>query len=160
VVGGGDSAMEEASYLAKFGSKVSIIHRRDAFRASKAMQDRVLGMENVEVLWNKSVTDVVGDKKISGIEMTDTVTGETSTLDVRGLFIAIGHTPATTFLEGSGIAMDDAGYVDLSRGDTRTNIEGVFAAGDVADAIYRQAITAAGMGCQAALDAERYLAEL
>ncbi|NNF42329.1 MAG: thioredoxin-disulfide reductase [Phycisphaerales bacterium] len=159
VVGGGDSAMEEASYLTKFGSTVYIIHRRDEFRASKAMQQRIFDAPNAEVLWNKTVVEVLGDEKISGVRLEDTVTGEQSTLDVKGLFIAIGHTPATKFLAGSGIALDDKGYVRLEGGGSETNIEGVFAAGDVADAVYRQAITAAGMGCRAALDAERWLAE-
>jgi len=159
VVGGGDSAMEEASYLAKFASTVHVIHRRDEFRASKAMQDRVLNGSNVEVHWNKSVTDVLGDSMIEGVQLEDTVTGDQSTLDLSGLFIAIGHTPASAFLADSGIEMDEKGYIVLKSRDSHTNIEGGFAAGDVADQVYRQAITAAGMGCQAALDAERYLNE-
>ncbi len=159
VVGGGDSAMEEASYLAKFASKVYVIHRRDALRASKTMQDRVLSNDKIEVVWNSGVVDVLGDTRIEAIELENTVTGEQSRLDVQGLFIAIGHTPATQFLEGSGVALDEPGYVLVDGESTRTNIEGVFAAGDVADSIYRQAITAAGMGCKAALDAERWLAE-
>lgn len=159
VVGGGDSAMEEASYLAKFASKVYIIHRRDELRASKAMQARVLENEKIEVCWNKTVTDVIGQDKIESIELTDTVNGDVSTLPVGGLFVAIGHTPATAFLEDSGVALDDKKYVRLDGPTSATNIEGVFAAGDVADAVYRQAITAAGMGCRAALDAERWLAE-
>lgn len=157
VVGGGDTAMEEASYLAKFGSKVYIVHRRDEFRASKTMQDRVFGLKNIEVVWNKVVVDVLGDEKVSGVKLQDTQTGEESTLDVKGLFIAIGHTPATQFLEGSGLETDDKGYLHLRGRNSKTNIDGVFAAGDVADSIYRQAVTAAGMGCQAALDAERWL---
>ncbi|MCH2143098.1 MAG: thioredoxin-disulfide reductase [Phycisphaerales bacterium] len=159
VVGGGDSAMEEASYLAKFASKVYIIHRRDELRASKAMQARVLEHEKIEVCWNKAVSDVIGQDKIESIELTDTVTGDVSTLPVGGLFIAIGHTPATAFLKDSGVALDDKQYVRLDGPSSATNIDGVFAAGDVADSIYRQAITAAGMGCRAALDAERWLAE-
>ena len=158
VVGGGDTAMEEASYLAKFGSTVYIIHRRNEFRASKVMQDRVLGLPNIKVLWNKAVVDVLGDDKVSGIRLEDTNGGAPSTLDVRGLFIAIGHTPATKFLAGSGVALDDGGYVLLRNRNSTTNIPGVFAAGDVADSTYRQAVTAAGMGCMAALDAERWLA--
>ena len=158
VVGGGDSAMEEASYLAKFGSKVYVIHRRDTLRASKAMQERVLSSDTIEVVWDSQVVDVVGDSVIEAVELENTKTGERSRLDVRGLFIAIGHTPATGFLDGSGVALDDAGYVVVEGGSSRTNVEGVFAAGDVADSIYRQAITAAGMGCKAALDAERWLA--
>ena len=158
VVGGGDTAMEEASYLTKFASKVSIIHRRDALRASKTMQQRVLDAPNAEVLWNKTVVDVLGEERIDGVRLRDTVTNEESTLEVKGLFIAIGHTPATGFLEGSGVELDDAGYVELRTRSSATSIEGVFAAGDIADAEYRQAVTAAGMGCQAALDAERWLA--
>ncbi len=160
VVGGGDTAMEEGSYLAKFASKVYIIHRRDELRASKAMQQRVFKLDNTEVLWNKVVVDVMGDDMISGLRLQDTQTGEHSDLDVSGLFVAIGHTPATQFLEGSALAMDDKGYIKLDDGGrSLTNIEGVFAAGDVADALYRQAVTAAGMGCRAAIDAERWLGE-
>jgi thioredoxin reductase (NADPH) len=160
VVGGGDTAMEEASYLAKFASKVYIIHRREELRASKAMQQRVFKLDNTEVLWNKVVVDVYGDDMISGLKLEDTQTGEHSDLDVSGLFIAIGHTPATQFLEDSKLAMDDKGYIKLEDGGrSLTNIEGVFAAGDVADALYRQAVTAAGMGCRAAIDAERWLGE-
>ncbi|MDP6600900.1 MAG: thioredoxin-disulfide reductase, partial [Phycisphaerales bacterium] len=157
VVGGGDSAMEEASYLAKFGSKVYVIHRRDELRASRAMQQRVFDTPNIEIVWNKMVVDVLGDSSIEGVRLEDTVTGLESRLDVRGLFVAIGHTPATAFLEDSGVELDGKGYVQLAQRSTVTNIDGVFAAGDVADATYRQAITAAGMGCQAALDAERFL---
>ncbi len=159
VVGGGDSAMEEASYLAKFGSTVHVIHRRDSFRASKAMQDRVLNAENIEVHWNKQVIDVLGEARIEAVALEDTVTGERSQLDLTGLFVAIGHTPASGFLEGSGVELDAKGYIELSSRDSATNVPGIFAAGDVADQIYRQAITAAGMGCQAALDLERYLHE-
>lgn len=158
VVGGGDTAMEEATYLTKFASEVIIIHRRDKLRASKIMQDRFLSRPNAKVMWNKVVTDVLGDQIITGLRLKDTVTGETSTIDCKGLFIAIGHTPATKFLAGSNIELDDDGYVKLKQRNSRTNIEGVFAAGDVADHEYRQAVTAAGMGCMAALDAERWLA--
>ena len=157
VVGGGDTAMEEATYLTKFASKVSVIHRRDELRASKIMQERFLSKPNAEVLWNKVVVDVKGDEKIEAIVLEDTKTGERSDLAVKGLFVAIGHTPATGFLEGAGIDLDESGYVDLKTRSSATNIEGVFAAGDVSDAHYRQAVTAAGMGCQAALDAERWL---
>jgi thioredoxin reductase (NADPH) len=160
VVGGGDSALEEASYLTKFASKVYVIHRRDAFRASKAMQKRIFDAPNAEVLWNKTVIDVLGEDVITGVLLKDTVTGEESTLDLRGLFVAIGHTPTTEFLEGSGIDFDDAKYINLDSRSSKTNIEGVFAAGDVADSVYRQAISAAGMGCQAAIDAEHYLSAL
>ena len=159
VVGGGDTAMEEATYLTKFASTVTVIHRRDELRASKVMQERFLSQPNAEVLWNKQVVDVLGDEEITGVRLKDTVTGEESEIEVGGLFMAIGHTPATKFLEGSGIAFDESGYVDLKTRSSATNIEGVFAAGDVADHHYRQAVTAAGMGCQAALDAERWLAE-
>ena len=159
VVGGGDSAMEEAHYLTKFASRVYVIHRRDELRASKTMQDRFLNEPNAEVVWNSVVTDVTGDSSITGVDLENTVTGEKSHLPLKGLFIAIGHTPATGFLVDSGVTLDDAKYVKLAGRGSETNIEGVFAAGDVADSVYRQAITAAGMGCQAALDAERWLAE-
>jgi thioredoxin reductase (NADPH) len=158
VVGGGDTAMEEASYLTKFASKVYIVHRRDSFRASKTMQERVLKAPNVEVLWNSAVVDVIGDEKIEAIEIENTLTKARSRVAVRGLFIAIGHSPATKFLAGSGITLDSAGYVELKQRNSATNIAGVFAAGDLADSVYRQAVTAAGMGCQAAIDAERWLA--
>lgn len=160
VVGGGDTAMEEATYLTKFASKVYVIHRRDEFRASKVMQERLLGKPNAEVLWNKVVVDVLGDEKTTGVKLEDTQTGEESTLEIKGLFIAIGHTPATKFLEGSGLEFDDAGYIILPGRSSATNLPGVFAAGDVADPTYRQAVTAAGMGCQAAIDAEHWLGKL
>lgn len=164
VVGGGDSAMEEATYLTKFASKVSVIHRRDELRASKVMQERFMGKDNAEVLWNKTVIDCLstpdqfGNEKIHAIKLKDTVTGEESELVIKGLFVAIGHNPATKFLEGSGLEFDEAGYIFLKDRSSKTNFEGVFAAGDVADAVYRQAITASGMGCAAALDAEHWLA--
>ncbi|MBC8522330.1 thioredoxin-disulfide reductase [PVC group bacterium] len=158
VVGGGDSALEEASYLTKFASEVFIIHRRDEFRASKAMQQRIFDSEKATPVWNKIVLDVLGDESITGILLEDTVTGEESTLEVKGMFVAIGHTPATSFLDGSGVVLDEKGYISLETRSSATNIEGVFAAGDVADSHYRQAISAAGMGCQAAIDAEHYLA--
>ncbi len=157
VVGGGDTAMEEATYLTKFASKVYVIHRRDQLRASKVMQQRFMSKPNAEVLWNKVVVDVLGDEKISGVRLKDTVTGAESTLEVAGLFVAIGHTPATKFIKDAGLEFDDAGYIDLKTRSSKTNIDGVFAAGDVADAKYRQAVTAAGMGCQAAIDAEHWL---
>lgn len=159
VVGGGDTAMEEAAYLTKFASTVHIIHRRDALRASKTMQDRVLSEDNVQMHWNSQVVDVVGEDFITGLVLEDTVTGDRSELPVSGLFVAIGHSPATAFLQESGIDFDDSGYVALpDGGSSETNLTGVFAAGDVADHVYRQAITAAGMGCRAAMDAERWLA--
>ncbi|MGD9689331.1 MAG: thioredoxin-disulfide reductase [Phycisphaerales bacterium] len=158
VVGGGDTAMEEATYLTKFGREVIVIHRRDSLRASKIMQERFLSRPNARVMWNKVVIDVKGEKSIASVELEDTVTKERSRLACKGLFIAIGHTPATKFLAGSGVELDDKGYVRLRTRKSVTNIPGVFAAGDLADAEYRQAVTAAGMGCQAALDAERWLA--
>lgn len=158
VVGGGDSAVEEATYLTKFAEKVYLIHRRDELRASKIMRDRALNNKKIEVLWNKTVVDVHGDDLITGIRLQDTTNGAESDLPVGGLFLAIGHTPITKFLDGQ-LDLDDAGYVKLADPyRSTTNIEGVFAAGDVADHVYRQAITAAGMGCKAAIDAERWLA--
>ena len=159
VVGGGDTAVEEATYLTKFAAKVYMIHRRDKLRASKIMQERALNNEKIEILWNKTVVDVLGDEKISAMRLADTQTGAESELEVRGLFIAIGHTPITEFLDGQ-LEVDAGGYIVL-RDPYRstTSVEGVFAAGDVADHVYRQAITAAGMGCKAAIDAERWLAE-
>ena len=158
VVGGGDTAMEEADFLTKYAGKVTVVHRRDELRASKIMQERVLENPKVEMAWNKVVVEVLGDEAISGVELEDTKTGERSTLDCKGLFIAIGHEPNTKFLNGQ-ITTDETGYIELpSGGSTHTNIEGVFAVGDVADKVYRQAVTAAGTGCMGALDAERYLA--
>lgn len=159
VVGGGDSAVEEATYLTKFASKVCMIHRRDQLRASKVMQQRAMSNPKIEILWNKVPVDVLGDKMITGIRLKDTKTGETSDLEVGGMFTAIGHTPATAFLEGQ-LELDEKGYIKLADAyRTTTSVDGVFAAGDVVDSVYRQAITAAGMGCKAALDAERWLAE-
>ncbi len=166
VIGGGDTAMEEGHHLSKFASKVYIIHRRDELRASKVMQERTLGKPNVEMVWNSTVVDVL-DKKdpasgadvIRAVVLEDTQTKERRELEVSGMFVAIGHTPATKFLRESGLEFDSAGYIDLKKRGSTTNIPGVFAAGDVADAKYRQAITAAGMGCQAALDAEHWLGE-
>jgi len=157
--GGGDPAMEEASYLTKFASKVYVIHRRDSFRASKAMQARILENPKAEAVWNSVVVEVLGQDFIEGVVLENVITKERSTLPVKGLFIAIGHSPATKFLQGTGIEFDEKGYVMLRTRSSRTNIDGVFAAGDVADANYRQAITASGMGCQAAIDAERWLAD-
>jgi thioredoxin reductase (NADPH) len=159
VVGGGDSAIEEASYLTKFASKVYLVHRRDSLRASRIMQKRALENPKIEVLWNKVVVDVLGGERISGLLLKDTVTGAESEKPVGGLFLAIGHTPATGFLKGQ-LDLDAKGYIRLrDAGRSFTSIEGVFAAGDCADSIYRQAITAAGMGCRAAIDAERWLAD-
>jgi len=158
IVGGGDTAMEEGTYLTKFAGTVHLVHRRDSLRASKIMQDRFLSRPNVKVHWNKVVVDVLGGEKIESLLLEDTQTRARSTLPVKGFFVAIGHTPATKFLAGSGVACTDKGYIELKTRSSRTNITGVFAAGDVADSEYRQAVTAAGMGCQAALDAERWLA--
>ena len=158
VVGGGDTAMEETSYLTKFASKVYVIHRRDSLRASKSMQDRVLSNPKVEMVWDSAVEDVVGQDTLQSIVVKNLKTGAKRTIEVRGLFIAIGHSPATKFLQGSGVELDEKGYVTLRTRGSQTNIEGVFAAGDLADQVYRQAITAAGMGCQAAIDCERWLA--
>lgn len=157
VVGGGDTAMEEANFLTRFASKVKLVHRRDSFRASKIMQDRVLANPKVEVLWNKEIIEYQSQngQSVSGARLRDTVTGEEMDMPIDGIFLAIGHTPNTAFLEGQ-IETDAGGYI-LLRGHTGTNVEGVFAAGDVADTRYRQAITAAGHGCQAAIDAERWL---
>tara|TARA_R110002072_G_scaffold42064_19_gene118551 strand:+ start:142871 stop:143899 length:1029 start_codon:yes stop_codon:yes gene_type:complete len=165
VIGGGDTALEEATYLTKFASKVFIIHRRDELRGSKVMQERYLANDNAEVIWNKvvleclSTPDEHGYEKLHAIKLKDTVTGEESEMPVKGMFVAIGHTPATKFLRETGLEFDDAGYIDLKTRKSHTNISGVFAAGDVADADYRQAVTAAGMGCQAAIDAEHWLGD-
>lgn len=158
IVGGGDTAMEEGSYLTKFAGTVHLIHRRETLRASRIMQERFLSRPNVKPHWNKVVVDVLGGEKIEGVLLEDTVTKARSTLAVKGLFVAIGHTPATKFLAGSGVELTEKGYVMLRTRSSKTNITGVFAAGDLADSEYRQAVTAAGMGCQAALDAERWLA--
>ncbi len=157
VVGGGDTAMEETLYLTKFAKEVVVIHRRDAFRASKVMAERVLEHPKVRVLWNTRVTEVIGEDEIRGLRLEDTVTGAASELAVGGLFVAIGHTPNTAFLGGQ-LELTGAGYVRTQPGRTATSIPGVFAAGDVMDDYYRQAITSAAAGCQAALEAERWLA--
>jgi thioredoxin reductase (NADPH) len=158
VVGGGDTAMEEALFLTRFATKVTIVHRRDELRASKIMQQRALEHPKIEFAWNAVVDEVLGDEFVTGVRLKDTQTGETSELDVEALFIAIGHQPNTTLFEGQ-LVLQDTGYMKVEPGTTRTSIEGVFACGDVADSVYRQAITAAGTGCMAAIDAERWLAE-
>ena len=157
VVGGGDSAMEEATYLSKYASEVVLIHRRDSFRASKVMADRALSNPKIRVEWNSEVADVLGDEFITGLRLRDTRTGDERELAVGGLFVAIGHTPNTQFLNNQ-LEQHENGYLKVSPGRTCTSVPGVFAAGDVADDYYRQAITAAGTGCMAALEAERWLA--
>ncbi|CAN6459167.1 unnamed protein product [Victoria cruziana] len=162
VIGGGDSAMEESNFLTKYGSKVYVIHRRDAFRASRIMQNRTLDNPKVDVIWNSVVVEAYGDadcRVLGGLKLKNVATGEITDLKVSGLFFAIGHEPATAFLEKQ-LELDEDGYIVTKPGTTKTNVPGVFAAGDVQDKKYRQAITAAGTGCMAALDAEHYLQEL
>ncbi|GAB3624942.1 thioredoxin-disulfide reductase [Mariniluteicoccus endophyticus] len=159
VVGGGDSAVEEATFLTKFASKVHLIHRRDELRASKIMAERAHKDPKIEFQWNSEVTAIKGENALEAVTLTDTVTGETRELPVQGLFIAIGHDPRSELLAGQ-VELDAAGYVVCQERSTRTNLRGVFACGDLVDHTYRQAITAAGSGCSAALDAERFLADL
>jgi thioredoxin reductase (NADPH) len=155
VVGGGDSALEEALFLTRFASKVTVVHRRDQLRASRIMQDRALANPTIEFLWNSQVTEVVGDGKVTGVRLQDTIDGAESELPVTGLFVAIGHEPNTALLSGQ-LELEDNGYV-RTFGGARTSVDGVFVCGDVQDHTYRQAITAAGSGCMAAIDAERWL---
>ena len=157
VVGGGDSAMEEANFLTKFASKVVLIHRRDSFRASKIMVDRASANPKIEFLFNHEVVDVLGEEKVVGLKLKNTVTGEESVKDFTGLFVAIGHLPRSELVVGQ-VELNSDGYVQVEGRSTKTKIPGVFACGDLVDFTYRQAITAAGSGCQAALDAERFLA--
>ena len=157
VVGGGDSAMEEANFLTKFASKVVLIHRRDSLRASKIMAERAQSNPKIEFLWNTEVTDVLGDQKVTGLKLRNTVDGSESERAFTGLFIAIGHDPRSELVRGK-VDLDAEGYVTVEGRSTRTSLKGVFACGDLVDHTYRQAITAAGSGCQAALDAERFLA--
>ena len=157
VVGGGDSALEEATFLTKFANKVTLVHRRDTLRASKIMADRAFASEKIEFAWNTEVVDILGDDKVAGVRLRDTVTGEERELAANGLFVAIGHDPRSELVAGQ-VDLDDSGYVLVKDRTTATNIPGVFASGDLVDHVYRQAITAAGTGCAAALDAERYLA--
>jgi thioredoxin reductase (NADPH) len=157
VVGGGDTAMEEALFLTKFASKVTIVHRRDEFRASKIMAARALSHEKIEVLWNTTVTEIHGDDSVTAVTLEDTLSGESRELKVDGVFVAIGHKP-TTDLFVDQLDLDANRYVIVGRG-TRTSVDGVFASGDVVDHVYRQAVTAAGTGCMAAIDAERWLAD-
>ena len=156
VVGGGDSALEEAMFLTKFATKVHLVHRRQEFRASKIMQDRARANEKIELHLDSRVTDVLGESAVEAVVLENLVSGETSTLPVHGLFVAIGHVPNTDLFKG-WLEMEDTGYLVTKHGSTFTNIDGVFAAGDVQDHVYRQAITAAGSGCMAAIDAERWL---
>jgi len=155
VVGGGDSAIEEATFLTRFASSVTIVHRRDSLRASKIMQDRAFKNEKIKFAWNTQVVEVLGDERVSGMKVKDTISGEERVLDVTGIFVAIGHIPNTTLVTGQ-VDLEENGYVRTGIGSF-TNIEGLFAAGDVQDHVYRQAITSAGSGCIAAIDAERWL---
>jgi len=156
VVGGGDTAMEEALFLTKFASKVTVIHRRDEFRASTIMASRVIDHPKIEVMWNSAVDEVYGETLVEGVKVRDTVTDEITDLPVEGVFVAIGHIPNTKVFVNR-IELDESGYIVTEPGQSVTSVDGVYAAGDVTDKVYRQAITAAGMGCQAALDAERWL---
>jgi len=159
VVGGGDSALEEATFLSRFASKVTLVHRRNELRASKIMQDRAFADPKIEFAWNSAVETIHGEDKLTGLTLVDTVTGERRELDATGLFIAIGHDPRSDLLHGQ-VRLDEEGYVLVDHPSTRTNLPGVFASGDLVDHHYRQAVTAAGTGCAAALDAERFLADL
>ncbi|MDX8397632.1 MAG: thioredoxin-disulfide reductase [Mariprofundaceae bacterium] len=160
VIGGGDTAVEEAIYLSNICSKVTLVHRRDSLRAEKLMQDKLLSTDNIEVQWNSTLDEILGDDSgVTGMRLKSTADGSTQDIDVHGVFIAIGHSPNTGFLK-TQVEMDDAGYLLTKAKSTHTSVEGVFAAGDVADPVYRQAITSAGEGCKAALDVERYLSSL
>jgi thioredoxin reductase (NADPH) len=159
VVGGGDSAVEEATFLSRFASKVTLVHRREGLRASAIMQERAFADPKIELAWNSAVQAIHGDDKLTGLTLVDTVTGETRRLDATGLFIAVGHDPRSELLAGQ-VDLDENGYVLVDHPSTRTNLPGVFACGDLVDHHYRQAITAAGTGCAAALDAERFIAAL
>jgi len=156
VVGGGDSAMEEANFLTKFADKVTLVHRRDSLKASKIMAERAHANPKIEFLWNSEVVDVLGEDKVNGLSIRNTISGELSVLAVTGLFVAIGHDPRSELVKGQ-VTLDGEGYVEVGNGSTQTNLAGVFACGDLVDHTYRQAITAAGSGCAAALDAERFL---
>jgi len=157
VVGGGDTAMEEATFLTRFAESVTVVHRRAQLRASKIMAERAAANSKIKWAWNSEVAEIHGDSKVSGLTLRDTVTGKTREIDATGLFIAVGHEPRSELVKGQ-VELDDEGYILTEGKSTRTNLAGVFAAGDVVDRVYRQAVTAAGTGCQAALDAERYLA--
>jgi thioredoxin reductase (NADPH) len=157
VVGGGDTAMEEATFLTRFGRMVTVVHRRDQLRASKIMQDRAFANDKIRFIWDSEVVDVLGDTKVEGVKLRNVKTGEESELATDALFLAIGHEPRTELVKGQ-VDLDENGYIKVAHPTTATNIDGVFAAGDVVDHIYRQAITAAGTGCSASLDSERWLA--
>lgn len=157
VVGGGDTALEEAIYLTKYASEITVIHRRDTLAASKIMQNRAQGDPKIKFIWDSVAEDILGEQQVQAVKIRNTKTGESSEISAAGVFVAIGHKPNTEFLKDSGISLDEKGYI-LSSGRSQTNIPGVFVAGDVSDYIYRQAVTAAGAGCRAALDAERWLA--
>lgn len=159
VIGGGDTAMEEATFLSRFAKSVTVVHRRDTLRASKAMQERAFGDPKIKFVWDSEVAEIKGDQKLAGLTLRNLKTGETSELPVTGLFIAIGHDPRTELFKGQ-LDLDEEGYLKVEAPSTRTNLTGVFGAGDVVDHTYRQAITAAGTGCSAALDAERFLSAL
>lgn len=159
IVGGGDTAMEEALFLTKFASKVSVIHRRESLRASKAMQNRAFANEKINFIWNSAIDEILGDTVVDGVRLIDTNTNETTVLsDVTGVFVAIGHKPNTDLFKGV-LDMDDVGYIQTKGSSTYTNVPGIFVCGDAMDSIYRQAVTAAGSGCKAAIDAERWLEE-
>jgi thioredoxin reductase (NADPH) len=159
VVGGGDTAMEEATFLTRFARSVTIVHRRDTLRASKIMQERAFANPKIRFVWDSEVVDVLGDTKVSAVKVRNVISGEESTLDATGLFVAVGHDPRSELFAGQ-LRRDDEGYILVDAPSTRTNLAGVFASGDVVDHVYRQAVTAAGTGCAAALDAERYLTAL
>ncbi len=159
VVGGGDSAMEEALFLTRFASKVTVVHRRDEFRASKIMAQRLMEHPKVEVAWNSEVAEILGDERVTGLRLRDTTSGAERALDVTGVFVAIGHDPRSELVAGQ-VGIDSDGYVQVAHPSTRTSLPGVFAAGDLVDHTYRQAITAAGTGCAAAQDAQHYLSNL
>ena len=158
VVGGGDTAMEEALFLTRFATRVTLVHRRGELRASKVMQERALAHDKIEFAWHSEVDEILGDEYVTGVRLRDVRDGSTQEIDLEAVFVAIGHQPTTALFEGQ-LEMDDASYLKVEAGTTRTSVEGVFACGDVADPTYRQAVTAAGTGCMAAIDAERWLAE-
>jgi thioredoxin reductase (NADPH) len=158
VIGGGDTAMEEALFLTRFATGVTVVHRRDELRASKIMRERAMANEKIEVAWNSVVDEILGDEFVTGVRLRDVHSGETREIPAEAVFLAIGHEPNTAFL-GGRLELDDVGYVKVEAGTSRTSVAGIFACGDVMDPVYRQAVTAAGSGCMAAIDAERWLAE-